>query len=63
MGFPMTKWISVILKPTIIGIPRAEHHHFQLYAVLALDLVWFERNKVVHGDSCMAPWLLAQRLR
>lgn len=63
MGFPCDQWISVILKPNIIGIPRAEQHHFQLYAALALDMVWFERNKVVHGDSCVDPWLLAQHLR
>lgn len=48
-NLPITSWLSVILDPSVIAIPLTDHHYFQLYAVTAIDLVWFETNQIVHG--------------
>lgn len=31
-----------------IGTPLEDQHHFQLFAVNAMDMVWSSRNRVVH---------------
>lgn len=62
--YPNVHWISIVLDPGIIGILVAEYHHFQLYAVNALDVVWFERNRIVHEScDCEMPLVLARRRR
>lgn len=48
------EWIQKILHPHwLIGISLEDQHHFQLFAVNAIDIVWGGRNHIVHeGKSC-----------
>jgi hypothetical protein len=46
----LSDWIKGILSPhSSFGIPLADSHHFQIYAVVFCDLMWFYRNQVVHN--------------
>ncbi|KAB1224867.1 Tetraketide alpha-pyrone reductase 1 [Morella rubra] len=60
---PIVHWISVIIDPALIDIPVEERHHFQLYAANALDVVWFERNRIVHGKPPSEIPALLDKLR
>jgi hypothetical protein len=45
----MSEWISSIISPgSSIGIPLVDHHKFQIFAVVACDILWFYRNKAFH---------------
>ncbi|XP_042969130.1 uncharacterized protein LOC122301822 [Carya illinoinensis] len=45
----MNHWIECILSPNkILGIFSNEEHSFQIFALVAMDSIWFLRNKVVH---------------
>jgi hypothetical protein len=33
----------------LFGIPLANSHHFQIYAAIFCDLMWFYRNQAVHN--------------
>jgi len=45
----MTYWLLIILNPhRLIGIPHAEAHMFQIFAVVACDYLWFTKNKAHH---------------
>lgn len=40
------EWIRVIINPTAtINIPAEETQHFQIFADIACDQIWFHRNK------------------
>ena len=43
-------WIKGILSPySFFGIPLADSHHFQIFAAVFCDLMWFYRNQAVHN--------------
>ncbi|KAG6631738.1 uncharacterized protein LOC122290971 [Carya illinoinensis] len=45
-------WIKMIIYPDkLLGLQENETHHFQLYAVVLLDLLWKNRNEKVHNSS------------
>lgn len=48
--FPITVWINNILNPSrSLLIAKEEIQNFQLFASLAMDCIWFLRNKVIHS--------------
>ena len=45
----LSEWIIGILTPhSSFGIPFADSHLFQIFAVMLCDLMWFSRNQAVH---------------
>lgn len=49
---PIQTWIGAILSPhDSLAIPYDQAPDFLLFAVPAMDSVWFSRNRVVHGDE------------
>jgi hypothetical protein len=46
----MTYWLSIVLNPKKIGIPTADSHLFQIFAMVTSDHIWFYRNKTHHED-------------
>jgi hypothetical protein len=48
----MLKWISSIISPgSSIGIRLVDQHKFQIFAVVAYDILWFYRNKAFHDGA------------
>jgi hypothetical protein len=42
----MTDWLLIILHlHRMLGVPPAETHRFQIFAIVACDYLWFTRNK------------------
>jgi hypothetical protein len=42
-------WIKGIITPHVtLGIPPADSHLFQIFAVVLCDLMWLSRNQAVH---------------
>ncbi|KAB1219795.1 hypothetical protein CJ030_MR3G005804 [Morella rubra] len=62
-ALPFSHWLSIILDPTPLGIPSSDFHHFQLYAVNAIDVVWHYRNGITHGESAVNMGFLVERVR
>lgn len=60
---PFIHWIAIILDLSSLGIPASDFHHFQLYAVNAIDVVWHYRNSITHGDSAVDLRILVERVR
>jgi hypothetical protein len=53
---PIADWVLAILDPvTWLSIPKFEVKKFQLFAVLAMDLIWFSRNKLIHEAVTPVP--------
>jgi hypothetical protein len=48
--FPnILNWIKAIISPKLVlNIPKTNHHYFQIFAVVACDLLWFSCNKAFH---------------
>lgn len=45
----ISHWLECILHPSKrLNIPSRGEHHFQLFAILAMDNMWFLRNKTIH---------------
>jgi hypothetical protein len=45
----LCEWIRVILYPkALLHIPCSELHHFQVFAVVTCDFLWFHRNKAFY---------------
>jgi hypothetical protein len=44
----ISDWLNVILHPGTIGIPPADFHLFQIFAMVACDRIWYSRNKAHH---------------
>jgi hypothetical protein len=48
----LPEWIKGILSPhSTFGIPVVDSYHFQIYAAVLCDVMWFSRNQVVHRVS------------
>jgi hypothetical protein len=48
-NFSMSDWLNCILNPFLfLGLPKSDVHLFQIFASVFCDLLWFNRNKVVH---------------
>ncbi|KAG2717649.1 hypothetical protein I3760_03G186200 [Carya illinoinensis] len=48
----ISDWIKMIIYlGKLLGLQENEGHHFQLYAVVLLDLLWKSRNEKVHNFS------------
>ncbi|GLT68009.1 hypothetical protein SLA2020_402740 [Shorea laevis] len=61
LNFPsMMDWIKFIISPSSLGINRKDHHHFQIFAAVLCDLLWFYRNKAYH-DGLLFDALLISR--
>ncbi|KAB1227261.1 hypothetical protein CJ030_MR1G029369 [Morella rubra] len=61
---PLAVWEKIILQPQLfLNIPLPEVHAFQLFASLAIDLVWFNRNLAAHGKPFADPLQLARRVQ
>jgi hypothetical protein len=57
-------WIKAILAPhSVLGIPLADCHLFQIYASVLCDQIWFARNKAVHEGSIPDISSLASSIR
>jgi hypothetical protein len=51
-SFSPSHWIKGILAPhSVLGIPLADCHLFQIYASVLCDQIWYARNKAVHEGS------------
>lgn len=48
-------WLRYILYPMKFGIPVDQIHLFQLFASNAIDMTWFNKNRIVHGQTYMDP--------
>ena len=46
----------------LIGIALEDQHRFQLFAVIAIDLLWMARNFVVHEGKLCGVQELASRV-
>jgi hypothetical protein len=48
----MTDWLLIILHlHRMLGVPPAETHKFQIFAVVACDYLWFTKNKAHHDGT------------
>jgi hypothetical protein len=48
----MSEWISSIISPeSSLGISPVDHHKFQIFAIVACDILWFYRNKSFHDGA------------
>jgi hypothetical protein len=42
-------WIKLIISPgPVLNIPQTDHHYFQIFDVVACDLLWYSHNKAYH---------------
>lgn len=49
--YHISSWIKAILDPSkFLAISRKEIHDFQLFATVAMDLIWFTMNQVGHNS-------------
>ena len=47
----MLDWIdSIISSSRSLGIPLEDQHEFQIFTVVACDILWFYRNKALHDN-------------
>jgi hypothetical protein len=54
-------WVRIILSPgTGLYIPNSELHHFQVFAIVTCDLLWFHRNKAFHDGLSFDARVLAK---
>jgi hypothetical protein len=45
----LAKWIQLIISlGSSFGIPLVDQHKFQIFVVVACDILWFYRNKTYH---------------
>jgi hypothetical protein len=59
-----SNWIQGILAPhSVLGIPLADCHLFQIYASVLCDQIWYARNKAVHAGSIPDISALASSIR
>ncbi|GLT54850.1 hypothetical protein SLA2020_280130 [Shorea laevis] len=49
------KVFAIIDPVTWLSIPKQEVRHFQLFAALSMDHIWFTRNKLLHGSTIFSP--------
>lgn len=50
------EWIKIVLDPSrMLNLSRKLEHSFVLYAVIAMDSIWFARNQVVHNHVPVDP--------
>lgn len=54
LGWSITDWARLILDLCSIGILREDCYWFQLFALVLLDLLWFHRNQMAHGQSLVS---------
>jgi ribonuclease HI len=48
----MVDWIKLIVSPChSLGIPTADCHKFQIFALVACDILWYYRNQAFHHGS------------
>lgn len=60
----IVEWIKIVLDPSqMLNLNLKLEHSFMLYAVIAMDSIWFTRNQVVHNHIPADPnqILLASR--
>jgi hypothetical protein len=63
-SFSPSHWIEGILAPhSVLGIPLADCHLFQIYASVLCDQIWYARNKAVHEGSIQDISTLASSIR
>jgi hypothetical protein len=56
-------WVQVILYPeALLHIPSLELHHFQVFAAVACDILWFHRNKAYHEGMSFEARNLARQI-
>lgn len=57
------RWLYLLLDPSrLLGIPASQSHHFQLFAAIAMDFIWWARNTVIHEDSQLTPSQLFRQI-
>lgn len=63
-SFHISSWIKAISEPSkYLEIPSKEVHDFQLFAAIAMDMIWYSRNQVVHNSSKIDMPSLLKQLR
>jgi hypothetical protein len=61
---PISDWILAVIYPLDrLAIPLAETRKFQLFAALALDFIWFFRNKLIHEAIQPVPSKAIQQIK
>lgn len=60
---PLIDWIRLIILPRADWLPPEEHHHFQLFALNMLDIVWMARNTIVHEGGTIEVLELIRKIR
>ncbi|KAB1221733.1 hypothetical protein CJ030_MR2G019960 [Morella rubra] len=60
---PLMDWIRLIILPKADWLPPEEHHHFQLFALNMLDIVWMARNTIVHEGGTIEVLELFRKIR
>lgn len=55
--------MNIILDPRLLGISLEDFHQFQFFAVNAIDMVWHQHNRVVHGEDGIEILHLVDRVR
>jgi hypothetical protein len=59
----MMDWIKLILSPgCLLGIPSDEIHKFQIFAAVACDSLWFNRNKAFHTGQSVDAIVLSKSI-
>jgi hypothetical protein len=57
-------WIKGILNPhSFFGIPLADSHPFQIFAVVLCDISWFSINQAVHKGVFLEVLKLAENIK
>jgi hypothetical protein len=57
-------WIKGILNPhCFFGIPLADSHSFQIFAVVMCDMLWFSKNQAMHKGVIPKVLKLAKNIK
>lgn len=49
-------WIQIVINPIKgIELNPLDEHAFVIYAVVAMDMIWFTRNQKIHNDISVDP--------
>lgn len=56
-------WVEITLEPgNALGLSWEEAYEFQIFASVAIDLVWLNRNLAVHWKPFDDPILQARKV-
>lgn len=62
-SLPFREWTKIILDPKLLNFHRDETHNFQLFAIIAMDSLWFLQNQVIHNHPCQTPTMFSNSVK